>query len=248
MARLPVRPGRRHAAPARHCRSPAWGSMTGPSMEAVLAGAIGFLRLVRSGPAGSRCALGPQRPGRRKQESLAEPHVVVEQIDHRALALDPLGDQVDAEAAEQVGKVGGVDVGRRGLPLIEQQRRRHLDEADAAVGEFARLDPQVGDVIDREAEAALRQGREMLGLGRAQIAERRLLEFEHEGRRQRAVGFEEIEALREGRRDCRASPRRRCRTRRRPCCAPSAGAAPARISASPCDRSARSARRLPRPR
>ena len=84
------------------------------------------------------------------------------------------------------------------LPLIEQQRRRHLDEADAAVGQFARLDPQVGDMIDREAVAALRQGREMFGLGRAQLAERRLLEFEHERGRQRAIGFEEIQALREG--------------------------------------------------
>ena len=31
-----------------------------------------------------------------------EPHVVIEQIDHRAFALDPLGNQVDAEAAEQI--------------------------------------------------------------------------------------------------------------------------------------------------
>ena len=37
----------------------------------------------------------------------------------------------------------------------------------------------------------------MFGLSRAEIAERRLLEFEHERRRQRPIGFEEIEALRE---------------------------------------------------
>ena len=103
-------------------------------------GTAGFL--VRSGPAGSRCPLGPQRPRRGKQEALPKPHVIVEQIDHRALALDLFGDQVDAEAAEQIGKVGGMDVGGRALPGIEQQRRRHLDEADAAVGEFPRLDPQ----------------------------------------------------------------------------------------------------------
>ena len=48
--------------------------------------------------------------GGAEQEALAEAHVVVEQIDHRALALDPLGDQVDAEAAEQVGKVRRVNV------------------------------------------------------------------------------------------------------------------------------------------
>ena len=60
---------------------------------------------------------------------------------------------------------------RRGLLLIEQQRGRHLDEADAAIGEFARFDPQVGDVVDREAEAALRQRREMLALQRPQLRE-----------------------------------------------------------------------------
>ena len=70
-------------------------------------------------PAGRRFArrrmrrLRPQRPRRREQEALAEPHVVIEQVDHRALALDPLGDQIDAEAAEQIGQIGGMDVGRR---------------------------------------------------------------------------------------------------------------------------------------
>ncbi len=52
-------------------------------------------------------------------------------------------------------------------------------------------------MVDRETVTALRQRRQMLGLGRAEIAERRLLEFEHEGRRQRAIGLEEIQALRE---------------------------------------------------
>ena len=66
---------------------------------------------VVGGFAGSGGALGPQRPRLREQEALAETHVVVEQVDHRALALDPLGDQIDAEAAEQVGQVGGVNVG-----------------------------------------------------------------------------------------------------------------------------------------
>ena len=131
-------------------------------------------------PAGSRCPLGPQRPGRRKQETLTEPHVVIEQIDDGALAFDPFGDQVDAEPAEQIRKVRGVNVRFRGLPRVEQQRGGHLDEADAAVGQFARLDPQVGDVIDGETVAALRQRREMFGLRRAEIAERRLLELDHE--------------------------------------------------------------------
>ena len=64
-----------------------------------------------------------------------------------------------------------MDVGPRILPLVEQQRGRHLDEADAAVGELARLDPEVGDVIDREAEAALRQRGEVFGLDRAEMAD-----------------------------------------------------------------------------
>src|SRR5258708_40100998 len=54
--------------------------------------------------------------------------------------------------------------------LIEQQCRGHLDEADAAVGKFTRLDPQVSDVVDRETIAALRQRRQMFGLDRAEIA------------------------------------------------------------------------------
>ncbi len=179
MAWMAVQPG-----PAARRASAALPVARGDSMENIdgsgLAGAIGFLRLVRWRPGRSRCPLRPQRPRRRKQKSLSEPHVIVEQIDHGALALDPFGDQVDAEAAEQIRKVGGVNVGGRGLPLIEQQGRGHLDEADAAVGQFAWLDPQIGDVIDREAIAALRQSRQMFGLGRAEMAKRRLLEFEHE--------------------------------------------------------------------
>src|SRR5262249_49357496 len=36
--------------------------------------------------------LGPYRPWRREQEALAVAHVVVEQVDHAALAFDLLGD------------------------------------------------------------------------------------------------------------------------------------------------------------
>jgi len=99
--------------------------------------------------------LRPQRSRRREQKALAEPDVVIEQVNHGALALDPFGDQVDAVAAEQIGEVGGMDVRGRALPGIEQQRRRHLDEADAAVGELARLEAEIADMVDREAVAAL---------------------------------------------------------------------------------------------
>jgi len=54
--------------------------------------------------------LRPQRSRRREQKALAEPDVVIEQVNHGALALDPFGDQVDAVAAEQIGEVGGMDV------------------------------------------------------------------------------------------------------------------------------------------
>src|SRR3954468_6637569 len=57
----------------------------------------------RRGSAGSRCAFRPERAGRRKQEALPKADVVVQQINHRAPALDPLGDEVDAETTEQVG-------------------------------------------------------------------------------------------------------------------------------------------------
>ena len=57
--------------------------------------------------------LGPHRPRRREQEALAEAHVVVEQIDHHALAFDALGDQIDAGARQQVGEIAGVDVALR---------------------------------------------------------------------------------------------------------------------------------------
>src|ERR1700760_3661561 len=58
---------------------------------------------------------------------------------------------------------------------------------------------QIGDMVDRETVAALGQTRQMLGLGLAETAESRLLELQHEGGRERAVGLEEIQALREGR-------------------------------------------------
>ena len=58
--------------------------------------------------------LGAHRPRRREQEALAEAHIVIEQIDHRALALDPLGDQVDAGARQQIGEIRRVDVAMRG--------------------------------------------------------------------------------------------------------------------------------------
>src|SRR5690242_9735841 len=132
-------------------------------------GAASLLHSARGAAIGGGGALGPQRSRRREQKTLAEADVVIEQIDHRALALDLLGDQVDAEAAEQVGKIGWMNVGGR-LLGIEQQRGRHLDEAHAAVGKLARFEAQIGDMVDRETIVALRKRREMLGLGGPEIA------------------------------------------------------------------------------
>ena len=79
-----------------------------------LADALDSCALFEGAPPSVRgCALRPQRPRRREQKALAEADVIIEQVDHRALALDLLGDQVDAEAAEQVGEVGGMDIGGR---------------------------------------------------------------------------------------------------------------------------------------
>ena len=109
-------------------------------------------------------------------------------------AFDLLGDQVDAEAAQQIGQIGGMDVGG-GIVRVEQQVARHLDEAEAARRKLARLDPQVLQVVEREPEAAVGQRGEPLVLDRAGGAQRALREFEHERRRDRAVGIEEIEQL-----------------------------------------------------
>ena len=98
-----------------------------------------------------------------------------------------------------------MDVRGRGLPGIEQQRRRHLDEAHAAIGKVARLEAQVGDVVDRETVAALRQRREMLGFGRAEAAQRACLNSSTRDGASARFGLEEIEALREIGRDCKAS-------------------------------------------
>ena len=45
-----------------------------------------------------------------KQKALAEANVVIEQIDDERLTLDTLGDQIDAEAAEQVGEIGRMEL------------------------------------------------------------------------------------------------------------------------------------------
>ena len=85
---------------------------------------------------------GADRPRRREQEALSEAHVIVEEIDDHALALDLLRDQVDTEAAQKIGQIGGMDVGGC-IVGLEQQAAGHLDVAEAAVRELARLDAQV---------------------------------------------------------------------------------------------------------
>src|SRR5580704_1530811 len=74
----------------------------------------------------------PYQPGRGEQDALPEADVVIEQVDDRAIVLDLRGDQVDAEAPEQIGEVGRVNIGGRGTLAAEQQLGRRLDEAEAA--------------------------------------------------------------------------------------------------------------------
>ena len=137
---------------------------------------------------------GAHRPRRREQEALTEADVVIEQVDHHRFAFDLLGDQVDAETAEEIGQVGGVDVGGAVLG-IDQQVAGDLDVAEAARREVARLDPQVLQVVEREPEAAVGQRGQQLVLHRAGGAQSALGELEHDRRRDRAIGVEEVEEL-----------------------------------------------------
>ena len=82
---------------------------------------------------------------------------------------------------------------------IEQEVAGNLDVAEAARREIARLDPQVLQVVEREPEAAVGQRGQRLVLDRAGGAQRALRELEHERRRDRAIGVEEIEQLLEHR-------------------------------------------------
>src|SRR6516165_7063505 len=114
------------------------------SAELSLDLSLGFLRVTTLCRAGT---LGAHRTRRGEQEALAEADIIVEQVDHRAFALDTLGNQVDAEAAEQIGEGSGMNVRGRALFRIEQERRRYLYVADAAIGQFPRLDPQIRDMV-----------------------------------------------------------------------------------------------------
>jgi hypothetical protein len=88
---------------------------------------------------------GAHRPRRREQEALAVAHVCIEQIDHAPLVLDLVGNQIDAEAAEHIGKVCGADfpsaIPNHGKDCpIEQQIGANLYEPEAATDELARFD------------------------------------------------------------------------------------------------------------
>src|SRR5262245_23140905 len=60
----------------------------------------------------------PYRSGGREQEALSETNVIIEKIDDRRLSFDPFGNEIDAGAREQVGKILGVDIGVRGGSLV----------------------------------------------------------------------------------------------------------------------------------
>ena len=74
-------------------------------------------------------------------------------------------------------KSAGMDVDALVAGAVEQQRRRRLDEAEAAVGELARLDAQIGQPVEREPEAELAERRQAFVLDRPHGADRGLREF-----------------------------------------------------------------------
>ena len=92
-----------------------------------------------------------------------------------------------------------MDIGRGAADPVEQQRGRRLDEAETALGHFAWLDAKIGEIVHGEAKSPLGQRRQALVLDRPHGADRALGELEHQRRRDRAVGLDEFEQLREDR-------------------------------------------------
>src|SRR5262245_31191922 len=99
----------------------------------------------------------PYRSGWREQEALSETNVVIEKVDDRRLSFDPFGDEIDAGAREQVGKILGVDIGVRGGSLVKKQSCRHFQKTKRPVCERIGFHVQVGDMIHRKPEATLGQ-------------------------------------------------------------------------------------------
>jgi len=98
---------------------------------------------------------GAYRPRRREHKALAEAHAAFEQIDDRSFALDPLGDEIDAEARSK--SRGRPDACRSPPHRLEQDVSPHLDVTKPRrPGHAAR--PQVVDVVERESIAALGKG------------------------------------------------------------------------------------------
>jgi len=124
--------------------------------------------------------LRPHRPRRREQEALAIFHVAVDEFDHRAFAFNFLGDEFDAEPGEQIGENGRMDVVGGVIAAIEQQVRRHLDEAEAAGFKYARFDAQVDEVVQGESKTPLGQRRQAFVLDRSRGADRAVRELEHD--------------------------------------------------------------------
>ncbi len=125
---------------------------------------------------------------------------------------------------------------------VEQELRRDLDEANAEFRQIARADPQIGDMIHREAITERNQRGEALLFDRPHIAERVLREFQRQRRTERAIGFQEIVKLPEDVGDRSGSQSIRCRTGRFRDFSAAAGATPARSGTAACGRCRRSAR------
>ena len=162
-----------------------------------------------------------------------------------ALALDLLGDQVDAEAAEQVGEIGRMDIGVAAPARLSRRLAGTLTKRKPRVASSRGSSRRSCTIVEREAEAALGERGQAFVLDRAGAAHEALREFEHD-RRARSRGWPRgIPAIAGTPRRRSASIPRDCRTGRSRGSSAAGGAPPARSGRSRDCRSSASGRRSP---
>src|SRR5271165_986520 len=137
--------------------------------------------------------LAAHRTRRREQGTLSIADIVIEKIDDASLMLDPVGDQIDTETAEQIREAAGMDIGGIGPNRLEQHICMYLDVPEAALGKLARLEVQARDVIHRKSKAVLRQCRQAFVLEGAHVAYGAMGELKQERGRDSPIGCHEVE-------------------------------------------------------
>ena len=107
---------------------------------------------------GGRCRSNSPAPGEGdRRGSPAEIEGVVEQLDHLALVLDMISDQVDVVALKGFLEVGGVQHRAACTAVAQQQVGRDLDELHMAPRQRVEVDAEVVHPVHRKAEAEFRQ-------------------------------------------------------------------------------------------